>query len=193
MASPEPRSTAAGKTIAYVGLGSNLGEPRTQVLSALGSMGGLPGCTLLARSSLYATTPVGPIPQPDYVNAAAALVTRLPPMALLAALQAVERAQGRARDGTRWGPRTLDLDLLVYGQRRLRQPGLELPHPEMHRRAFVLVPLAEIAPEWLEIPGQGRLADLLAACPPDPRMRRLPDDPPRADNPGAPALSCPPV
>jgi 2-amino-4-hydroxy-6-hydroxymethyldihydropteridine diphosphokinase len=146
-------------------------------------LAGLPQCRPVARSSLYATTPVGPIPQPDYINAAAALATTLAPVALLAALQQVERDHGRIRDGTRWGPRTLDLDLLVYGQRRLQQPDLQLPHPEMHRRAFVLVPLAQIAPEGLEIPGLGRLADLLAACPADPRMRRLSDGPGGLTNP----------
>jgi len=189
MASPEPRSEHAPEQLAYVGLGSNLGGPREQVLAALRELGALPGCTLVARSSLYATTPVGPIEQPDYVNAVAALTTQLPPLDLLSALQGVEGAHGRRREGSRWGPRTLDLDLLVYGHRRLREPGLELPHPEMHRRAFVLVPLAEIAPEWLEIPGRGRLADLLAACPQDARMRRIPEAPPKADKPGIPALS----
>lgn len=193
MARPDPGAKDGSQTLAYIGLGSNLGAPKEQVLAALQALHDAPGCTLIARSPLYATTPVGPIPQPDYINAAAALTTRLPPLALLAALQEIERAQGRQRDGTRWGPRTLDLDILVYGTQRLKAPGLELPHPEMHQRAFVLVPLAQIAPAWLEIPGQGRLADLLAACPPDARMRRLPEDPPRADKPGTPELSCPPA
>jgi 2-amino-4-hydroxy-6-hydroxymethyldihydropteridine diphosphokinase len=191
MAWPEPQGAGNAETLAYIGLGSNVGEPPEQVLSALDQMAGLPQCRLVARSSLYATTPVGPVPQPDYVNAAAALATTLAPMELLAALQQVERGHGRVRDGTRWGPRTLDLDLLVYGQHRLQQPGLQLPHPEMHRRAFVLVPLAQIAPEGLEIPGLGRLTDLLAACPPDPRMRRLSEAPARADNANTAALSCP--
>jgi 2-amino-4-hydroxy-6-hydroxymethyldihydropteridine diphosphokinase len=193
MAWPDSQGTGAPETIAYVGLGSNLGEPCDQVLAALEELANLPGCTLLARSSLYATTPVGPIPQPDYVNAAAALSTRLSPLGLLAALQGVEQSHGRERDGPRWGPRTLDLDLLIYGRQQLRQPGLELPHPEIHRRAFVLVPLAQIAPERLEIPGLGQLADLLAACPADPRMRRIPEDASRAGKPSVPALSCPPA
>jgi 2-amino-4-hydroxy-6-hydroxymethyldihydropteridine diphosphokinase len=179
----EPQGAGSAEAIAYIGLGSNIGEPREQVLSALDQMAGLPRCRLVARSPLYATTPVGPIPQPDYINAAAALATTLTPGELLAVLQQVERHHGRVRDGTRWGPRTLDLDLLVYGQRRLQQPDLQLPHPEMHRRAFVLVPLAQIAPEGLEIPGLGRLTDLLAACPPDPRMRRLSDGPDGLTNP----------
>lgn len=188
---PDPPPEGSLNDIAYIGLGSNLGDPREQVLAALSELGTLPGCTLVARSSLYATTPVGPIEQPDYVNAVAALAARLSPLDLLSALQGVERAHGRRRDGSRWGPRTLDLDLLVYGHRRLREPGLELPHPEMHRRAFVLVPLAEIAPEWLVVPGRGRLADLLAACPQDARMRPIAEAPPKADKPGIPALSSP--
>lgn len=193
MAWPDPQPEGALDAIAYIGLGSNLREPRNQVLAALDEIAALPGCHLVARSSLYATTPVGPVPQPDFINAAAALATRLTPMELLAALQAVERAHDRQREGTRWGPRTLDLDLLLHGSHRMRGPGLELPHPEMHRRAFVLVPLAEIAPEWLEIPGRGRLADLLAACPPDARMGRIPENPPEADKAGGPELSSPPV
>jgi 2-amino-4-hydroxy-6-hydroxymethyldihydropteridine diphosphokinase len=106
--------------------------------------------------------PVGPWNQPDYVNAAARLDTRLAPADLLAALQAVERCHGRVRDGSRWGPRTLDLDILLYGGMRLDQPGLHLPHAEMHRRAFVLVPLADIADEDLPVPGHGTLGELLA-------------------------------
>ncbi|MGE5153723.1 MAG: 2-amino-4-hydroxy-6-hydroxymethyldihydropteridine diphosphokinase [Bdellovibrio bacteriovorus] len=193
MAWPDPGAGAGLEGIAFIGLGSNLGEPRTQVLAAIGEIAALPGCQLVARSSLYATTPVGPVPQPDYINAAVALATRLAPTELLTALQEIERAHGRQRDGTRWGPRTLDLDLLLHGGHRLPGPGLELPHPEMHRRAFVLVPLAEIAPEWLEIPGRGRLADVLAACPPDERMGRIPECPPEADKSGRPELSSPPV
>jgi 2-amino-4-hydroxy-6-hydroxymethyldihydropteridine diphosphokinase len=160
MAVPE----GAGEALAYIGLGSNLDDPRRQVLTALGSLAAIPGCRLLARSALYATSPVGPVDQPDFVNAAAGLATRLAPHDQLAELQRIERAQGRVRDGTRWGPRTLDLDLLLYGDLSLAVPGLTLPHPELGRRAFVLVPLAEIAPTELEIPGQGRLGDLLAAC-----------------------------
>ncbi|WP_295384400.1 2-amino-4-hydroxy-6-hydroxymethyldihydropteridine diphosphokinase [uncultured Thiodictyon sp.] len=157
MAAPEP------PVLAYIGLGSNLDDPRAQVARAMDELAGLPGCTLAARSSLYATAPVGPVAQPDFVNAVVALATTLAPLALLGALQGLERDHGRVRDGTRWGPRTLDLDLLLFGDLQIHLPGLVLPHPEMRRRAFVLVPLAEIAPGGLPIPGQGPLAELLAA------------------------------
>jgi 2-amino-4-hydroxy-6-hydroxymethyldihydropteridine diphosphokinase len=181
--------------IAYIGLGSNLADPRAQVLAAFGALAALPGCTLLARSALYATTPVGPVDQPDFVNAAARLTTRLSPRSLLVALQEIERGQGRVRDGTRWGPRTLDLDLLMYDGLELDEPGLALPHPELGKRAFVLAPLAEIAPADLEIPGQGRLAHLLAACPAagGEGVRRIPDKAPRSGAADPTALSSPPI
>jgi 2-amino-4-hydroxy-6-hydroxymethyldihydropteridine diphosphokinase len=166
-------------TVAYIGLGSNLADPRAQVLRAIAELAEIPGCTLCRRSSLYATAPVGPVDQPDFVNAAAAIATPLAPAELLAALQGIERAHGRVRDGARWGPRTLDLDLLVYGELMLRAPDLELPHPEIRHRAFVLVPLAEIAPESLLIPGQGHLFDLLDGLRDPPMVRLIPDaDPP---------------
>jgi 2-amino-4-hydroxy-6-hydroxymethyldihydropteridine diphosphokinase len=150
---------------AYIGLGSNLCAPEVQVASALQALRALPGCQLSAASGLYVTAPVGPIDQPDYVNAVAALQTRLEPLALLEALQALERHHGRVRDGTRWGPRILDLDILLYCDLTLDLPGLAIPHPEMTRRAFVLVPLAEIAPPGLAIPGLGSLSRLLGDCP----------------------------
>jgi len=118
--------------------------------------------TRLAASALYRTKPVGPQDQPDYINAVAALETRLMPRALLAALQGIERRHGRVRDGSRWGPRTLDLDLLLYGGEELDLPGLHIPHAQMHRRAFVLVPLADVAAASLVVPGRGRLGQLLA-------------------------------
>jgi len=158
---------------AYIGLGSNLDDPERQVRVACGRIAALPSSWLLACSSLYATTPVGPVDQPAFINAVACIETALRAGDLLAALQGIERDQGRLRDGTRWGPRTLDLDLLLHGGRMLDEPGLTLPHPEIARRAFVLVPLAEIAPPDLVIPGQGRLDALLAHCPADPGMRRL--------------------
>lgn len=178
MAPSEPGAEGLPPGLAYVGLGSNLEDPKGQVLTALKGLAALPGCALIARSDLFATTPVGPVPQPEYVNAVAALATRISPIELLRALQVIERAQGRRRDGTRWGPRTLDLDLLLYDDRHLCGPRLRLPHPEIHRRAFVLVPLAQIAPAGLVIPGQGRLGDLLAACPPDLGMRPIPSGSP---------------
>jgi 2-amino-4-hydroxy-6-hydroxymethyldihydropteridine diphosphokinase len=157
---------AAPETV-YIGLGANLDDPRAHVERAAIDLGELPASRLEALSRLYRTAPVGPPDQPDYINAAARLRTRLAPWGLLRALQAIERRHGRVRDGTRWGPRTLDLDILLFGARRVARPGLTLPHPEMRRRAFVLVPLAEVAPGALAIPGQGRLDALLAAVPKD--------------------------
>lgn len=151
--------------VAYVGLGSNLANPLRQVQQALAALDRLPTTRLLAASALYVTTPIGPQDQPDYVNAAARLETRLPPLELLAALFGIEAAQGRHRDGTRWGPRTLDLDLLLYGEVELDVPGLRLPHPEIRHRAFVLTPLADVAPMGLRIPGQGTIEQLSGACP----------------------------
>ncbi|MCB1725574.1 MAG: 2-amino-4-hydroxy-6-hydroxymethyldihydropteridine diphosphokinase [Chromatiaceae bacterium] len=144
---------------AYIGLGSNLHDPRRQVESALQALDRLPGGSLDARSSLYGSSPLGPPGQPDYVNAVARLHTTLAPLDLLDALQSIEAAQGRRRD-MHWGPRTLDLDLLLYGGRRIVERRLVVPHPEMHRRAFVLVPLGEIAPD-IDIPGHGPLRELL--------------------------------
>jgi 2-amino-4-hydroxy-6-hydroxymethyldihydropteridine diphosphokinase len=178
MAGPDGLSPA----LAYIGLGSNLADPRAQVLSALEDLARLPGCALRQRSGLYATRPVGPIDQPEFVNAVAAITTTLTPPQLLAALQGIEQAHGRARDGTRWGPRTLDLDLLVYGETRMQTPALQLPHPEIARRAFVLVPLAELAPAGLLIPGQGYLGELLAALADRDGVRPIPD-PPNPEHP----------
>lgn len=132
--------------LAYVGLGSNLEDPQSHVRSAMRELGELPQTLCLRSSALYRTAPIGPPGQPDYINAAVALRTRLEPYALLKALQEIEHRHGRRRDGERWGPRTLDLDLLLYAQLRLHEPDLILPHPRMAERAFVLLPLAEIAP-----------------------------------------------
>ena len=148
----------------YIGLGSNLCDPVQQVRAALEDLSGLTETRLLACSFLYRTSPMGPGDQPDYVNAVAHLETGLGARDLLVALQGIERRHGRVRDGTRWGPRTLDLDILLFGGAVVDEPGLRLPHPEIGRRAFVLIPLADLAPPELEIPGQGRLADLLARC-----------------------------
>lgn len=154
-----------GPTVAWVGIGSNLSDPELQVRRALSELAGLPRTRLAACSALYRTAPVGPQDQPDFVNAVVRLETALDPVALLAALQGVERLHGRVRDGTRWGPRTLDLDILLYGGERIALPGLTIPHPEIASRAFVLVPLADVAPPDLQVPGRGALAELLAACP----------------------------
>jgi 2-amino-4-hydroxy-6-hydroxymethyldihydropteridine diphosphokinase len=163
----------------YIGVGSNLSDPAQQVRTALEDLSGIAESRLLACSSLYRTSPVGPQDQPDYVNAVARLETRLSARDLLAALQGIERRHGRVRDGTRWGPRTLDLDILLFGGAVVDEPGLRLPHPEIGRRAFVLIPLADLAPAELEIPGQGRLADLLARCAGD-GVLRLAERPPPA-------------
>lgn len=159
----------AGAVRAYVGLGSNLGEPEAQLRQALEELDRLPDTDRVASSSLYRNPPMGPVPQPDYVNAVAALDTRLAPVELLAALQGIEQAHGRARV-ERWGPRTLDLDLLLYGERLIDEPRLRVPHPGLHERAFVLYPLAEIAAE-LSIPGRGPLTEWLGRCSADGLVR----------------------
>lgn len=147
--------------LAHIGLGSNLGDSRAIVAQAVQALGGLPGCELLARSADYQTPPWGPVPQPDYINAAVRLRTRLTAADLLDALLATERAFGRMRPGERWGPRTLDLDLLLHGDTVSDTEQLKLPHPRIGSRAFVLLPLADIDPE-LVIPGQGIVATLLS-------------------------------
>jgi 2-amino-4-hydroxy-6-hydroxymethyldihydropteridine diphosphokinase len=144
---------------AYVALGSNLGEPQRAVESGFESLAALSGCSLVARSSLYRTAPVGVGRQPDFINAVAAVDTTLGPRELLAALFDVEARHGRTRH-VALAARTLDLDLLLHGDTTLTEPDLQLPHPRMHLRAFVLVPLAEIAPE-LVIPGLGPIVSLL--------------------------------
>ena len=150
--------------IAYVALGANLGDPVAQIRHALEALARLPACRLLRASSLYRTAPVGIRNQPDFINAVAALETTLPPQALLDALLAVEADFGRRRDYPN-APRTLDLDLLLYDDQTIDAPGLKLPHPRLHLRAFVLAPLLEIAPDC-DIPGRGRAAAWLPAVRP---------------------------
>lgn len=145
---------------AAVGLGSNLEDPVRQVETAIARLAAIQETRLLKQSSLYRSAPLGPADQPDFVNAVALLETRLAPDALFAALQHIERFMGRQRDGTRWGPRVIDIDFLLYGDRRINSGGLVVPHPRMHERNFVLLPLREIAPD-IDIPGHGALADLL--------------------------------
>nr|VFK23455.1 MAG: 2-amino-4-hydroxy-6-hydroxymethyldihydropteridinediphosphokinase [Candidatus Kentron sp. LFY] len=147
---------------AYIGIGGNLGDTITTVRSAFAALAGLPETTLLSTSMLYRTSPLGPIRQPDFINAVAAIRTPLAPLALLSWLQSIEHQHGRIRDGARWGPRTLDLDLLLYGDSRIVEDTLMVPHPGLCQRAFVLYPLYEIAPD-LEIPGHGPLVRLLPA------------------------------
>jgi len=151
--------------IAYIGLGSNLSQPRLQLENARQAMQSLASTREIVCSSYYRSAPMGPADQPDYVNAVAALETALDPLELLHALQAIENAQGRVRTGQRWGARTLDLDILLYGDEIIDHPELKVPHPGISQREFVLYPLQEIAPENLVIPGLGSLAELVASCP----------------------------
>lgn len=146
-------------TPAYVALGSNLDDPRAQVERALSALGRLPNTRLVARSSLYRSAPFGPVAQPDFVNAVAGLLTQLAPRALLDTLKSLEAVLGREVPTVRWGPRRIDLDLLVHGAARVDEPGLTVPHAGLAKRPFVLVPLSEIAPD-LEVPGLGRVRAL---------------------------------
>lgn len=144
---------------AYVALGSNLGEPRRQVQTALQRLGAIAETRLIATSRLYHTVPMGPQDQPEFVNVAAGLLTQLKPRALLEQLQDIERAMGRAPPAVRWGARIIDLDLLLYGSLQLNEPDLQLPHPGVHARNFVLYPLADFAPT-LRVPGYGSVEEL---------------------------------
>lgn len=153
----------------YIGLGSNLDNPREQIERALATLDNMPDTRLVARSPLYRSTPLGPAGQPDYINAVAEIATGLAPRNLLTALQAIENRQGRVR-GQRWGARTLDLDILLYGDRQLREPDLVIPHPEMANRNFVLYPLADLAPD-LVLPDGRPLQALLANVPSDGIVR----------------------
>jgi len=144
---------------AYIGLGSNLQKPVRQIEEALGLIAEIPETRLVSVSSLYRSAPYGGIEQPDFVNAVASILTQLAPLALLIQLQDVENRQGRERDETQWGPRVLDLDLLVYSGQAVSETGLSVPHPGIGERNFVLLPLEEIAPD-LVIPGLGRVASI---------------------------------
>lgn len=150
------------KVRAFIGLGANLGDPESQVRRAIRALGDLPRTRLLAASSLYRTAPVGVGEQPDFINAVAEIETALGARELLDELITAEARFGRERPFP-GAPRTLDLDLLLYGEQVIAEPGLIVPHPRMHERAFVLLPLAEIAPD-ISIPNQGALRTLLAAC-----------------------------
>lgn len=148
----------------YIGLGSNLDEPRQQLEAALKALAQVPGTKVAVVSPLYASDPLGPPDQPRYVNAVAALDTDLAPLELLDALQTIELEQGRVRKDERWGPRTLDLDILLFGDHLIDEPRLRVPHYHLHARAFVLYPLADLAPQLRLADGRS-LPDLLAACP----------------------------
>ncbi len=143
------------EVVAWIGLGSNLDDPVRQVNTALVALDSLPQSRLLACSGLYRSAPMGPQDQPDYINAVAGLKTTLPAVALLDALQAIEQDHARVR-GEHWGPRTLDLDILLYGDDIIESPRLSVPHPGLAQRNFVLAPLAEITPQ-LSVPGLGKV------------------------------------
>ena len=149
-------------TLAYVGLGANIGEPRRQLQAALRELGKLPKTRVSASSGFYRSAPLGHVRQPEFLNAVAELDTGLDAEDLLAGLLAIESAHGRTRSFA-GAPRTLDLDLLLYGGASISSARLTVPHPRMHERAFVLKPLAEIAPD-IAVPGKGKARDLLAAC-----------------------------
>ena len=145
---------------AYIGVGSNLDDPPAQVRRAFGELARLAATRVILTSPIYRTSPFGgPAGQPDYANGVAGLLTQLAPRELLAGLQAIEAAQGRPKERQRWGPRVIDLDVLVYGRERLQDPELTVPHPGIVERNFVLYPLADIAPD-LDIPGLGRVTEL---------------------------------
>jgi len=147
---------------AFIGLGANLGDPEVRVRGAISALEAIPKTRLLAASSLYRSSPLGYAAQPDFVNAVAEIETELSATALLQQLLSIEARSGRTRDFPN-APRTLDLDLLLYADGVVAEPGLLVPHPRMHERAFVLAPLAEIAPSAV-VPGRGSVGALLAAC-----------------------------
>ena len=149
------------EVVAYIGIGSNLDDPERQVRSAIEALGALSESRVTRASRLYRALPWGMTEQPAFVNAAVALRTRLSARTLLDTLLAIERARGRRRDGPRWGPRVLDLDILLYGESSFDEEGLHIPHPRIAERAFVLMPLADLDPD-LVLPGRGRVRELLS-------------------------------
>jgi 2-amino-4-hydroxy-6-hydroxymethyldihydropteridine diphosphokinase len=148
---------------AYIGIGSNLDDPVAQVLEAVEELGMIPDTILVNRSSLYSGKPMGPADQPDYVNAVVSLDTLLSAEELHSALVSIEDLQGRSRTGEQWGPRIIDLDLLLYGNSSIHTETLTVPHPGMHERDFVIIPLEEIAGN-VKIPGRGFLYSLINKC-----------------------------
>jgi 2-amino-4-hydroxy-6-hydroxymethyldihydropteridine diphosphokinase len=152
-----------GDTRAYIGLGSNLGDPAAQVRTGMVALARLAETRVEACSSLYHSAPVGRQDQPDFVNAVCRVRTGLAPLALMHDLLEIESQHGRVRRGDKGGPRTLDLDLLLYGGEAIHSAALTVPHPRLHERAFVLYPLSELEPD-LVIPGHGSLRELLAGC-----------------------------
>lgn len=167
------RVDATASSTAYIGIGSNLERPVEQVHRACDALAGLPGTRFTALSPLYRNPAIGPGRQPDYVNAVAVIETGLDPHTLLDALQAIEVTQGRTRGSERWQARTIDLDLLVYGDRVIEDERLTIPHPRIQERAFVLRPLADVARD-LSVPGVGPVSSLLANVS-ETALRRIDD------------------
>jgi 2-amino-4-hydroxy-6-hydroxymethyldihydropteridine diphosphokinase len=162
----------AGEQIAYISLGSNLGDRERHLAAGIAALRALRGARSVEVSRIYETDPVGPGDQRPYLNAVVRLHTSLAPNALLEQLLAIERSEGRERTGVRNAPRTLDLDLLLYGAARIDEPQLVVPHPRMAQRPFVLEPLCDLAPD-LVVPGAGAPVSLLAAAVRDPRAVRV--------------------
>ena len=158
------KNTETAQVIVYIALGSNLDEPVEQIKSARCAIASLAGLQELAFSSLYQSPPMGPQNQPDYVNAVMCVATDQLPATLLHCLQIIENNHGRVRKGERWDARTLDLDILLYGDQEIDLPDLIIPHIGLAERSFVLYPLLEIAPE-IVIPGKGSITELVANCP----------------------------
>ncbi len=149
----------------YIGLGSNLDQPAEKIKQAQLTLSEQAQIKVLKTSNLYTSPPMGPSDQPDYVNAVMSFQTDLSPHELLKLLQSIENNFGRDRDVVRWGARTLDLDILLYGEQQISHPDLKIPHIGLSKRAFVLYPLQEIAPADLIIPGKGDLQQLISQCP----------------------------
>lgn len=161
---PELISDMQEKVSVYVGLGSNLHDPGQQIICACDALGELAETDFIRCSSLYRSVPLGPVEQPDYINAVAFLETTLSAHTLLDGLKDIERRQGRVASGERWGPRLIDLDILLYGDVQIKSDVLTIPHPGLTEREFVLYPLYEIAPA-LSVPGYGSLEDYRNRCP----------------------------
>ena len=158
---------------AFVGIGSNLDGPEQQVDQAIVALAELPDTILISQSRLYRSSPMGPSDQPDFVNAVVAVLTQAEPQAFLEQMQAIERKQGRKREGERWGPRTLDLDLLAYSGRIINEDDLTVPHPGIAKRNFVLLPWQEIAPNFV-VPGLPDVAAMAASISTkEPRIERI--------------------
>ena len=156
---------------AYIGLGSNLNQPAKQIAAAFDALENIPETRVFGRSSLYRSAPLGGVEQPDFLNAVAALLTTLGPRGLLDELRSIEQRRGRERGGQRWGPRVLDLDILAFSDRVIAEDGLTVPHAGIAERNFVLLPLREIAPEFV-VPNLGRVASIDINTT-EPRIERI--------------------